>query len=182
MNISMGTESIFVGTRPAGGPGSRLRDGIITCLIAPKRMRYSKSQNASIGHLNLTLGTRNIIWIFFFHFSFVSSASWLVLRGVMSTTHQAVITLSRIVFSCDGWLRCAVPISRIRIIHLHKFFFISWAGSRTRDDLLKFLFCHYHFLHSLLVSLFVRQAPLHKHRVFSPCRWFLSPQCLKTKH
>ena len=36
MNISMGTESIFVGTRPAGGPGSRLRDGIITCLIAPK--------------------------------------------------------------------------------------------------------------------------------------------------
>ena len=36
MNISVGTESIFVGTRPAGGPGSRLHDGIITCLIAPK--------------------------------------------------------------------------------------------------------------------------------------------------
>ena len=36
MNISVGTESIFVGTRPAGGPGSRLPDGIITCLIAPK--------------------------------------------------------------------------------------------------------------------------------------------------
>ena len=36
MNISVGTESIFVGTRPAGGPGSRLRDGIIMCLIAPK--------------------------------------------------------------------------------------------------------------------------------------------------
>ena len=36
MNIPMGTESIFVGTRPAGGPGSRLCDSIITCLIAPK--------------------------------------------------------------------------------------------------------------------------------------------------
>ena len=36
MNISVGTESIFVGTRPAGGPGSRLCDGIIMCLIAPK--------------------------------------------------------------------------------------------------------------------------------------------------
>ena len=82
MNISMGTESIFVRTRPAGGPGSRLCDGIIMCLIAP---RYSKSQNASIGHLNLTLGARNVIWTFFFHFSFVSSASWLVLRGVMSS-------------------------------------------------------------------------------------------------
>ena len=52
----------------------------------------------------------------------------------MSTMHQAVITLSRIVFSCDGWLRWAVPISRIRRIHLHEFFFISWAGSHTRDD------------------------------------------------
>ena len=134
MNISVGTELIFVGTRPAGGPGSRLCDSIITCLIAPKWMRYSKSQNASIGHLNLTLGTRNIIWIFLFHFSFVSSASWLVLEGVMSTMHQVVITLSRIVFSCDGWLRRAVPISCIRIIHLHGFFFISWAGSHMRDD------------------------------------------------
>ena len=36
MNISVGTESIFVGTRPAGVPGSRLRDGIIICFIAPK--------------------------------------------------------------------------------------------------------------------------------------------------
>ena len=36
MNISVGTESIFVRTRPAGGPGSRLHDSIITCLIAPK--------------------------------------------------------------------------------------------------------------------------------------------------
>ena len=36
MNISVGTESIFVGTRPAGGPGSRLHDSTITCLIAPK--------------------------------------------------------------------------------------------------------------------------------------------------
>ena len=52
----------------------------------------------------------------------------------MSTTHQAVITLSRIVFLCNGWLRHAVPISCIRIIHLREFFFISWAGSRTRDD------------------------------------------------
>ena len=52
----------------------------------------------------------------------------------MSARRQAVITLSRIVFSCDGWLRCAVLISRIRIIHLHAFFFIRWASSRTRDD------------------------------------------------
>ena len=36
MNISVGTESIFVGIRPAGGPGSRLGDGIIMCLIAAK--------------------------------------------------------------------------------------------------------------------------------------------------
>ena len=52
----------------------------------------------------------------------------------MSARCQVVITLSRIVFSCDGWLRQAVPISHIRIIHLHEFFFISWAGSCTRDD------------------------------------------------
>ena len=52
----------------------------------------------------------------------------------MSTTHQAVITLSRIVFLCDGWLRHAIPISRIRIIHLRECFFISWAGSRAKDD------------------------------------------------
>ena len=97
-------------------------------------MRYSKSRNASTGHLNLTLGARNVIWAFLFHFSFISSASWLILEGVMSTMHQAVITLSRIVFSCDGWLRHAVLISRIRIIHLCEFFFISWAGSRAKDD------------------------------------------------
>ena len=97
-------------------------------------MRYSKSRNAGTGRLNLTLGARNVIWAFLFRFSFVSSASWLILEGVMSTTHQAVITLSRIVFSCNGWLRCAVPISRIRIIHLCEFFFISWAGSRAKDD------------------------------------------------
>ena len=90
-------------------------------------MRYSKSRNAGTGCLNLTLGARNVIWIFLFHFSFVSSASWLVLGGVMSTTHQVVITLSRIVFSCDGWLQQAVPISHIRIILLHEFFFISWV-------------------------------------------------------
>ena len=52
----------------------------------------------------------------------------------MSTTHQVVITLSRIVFSCNGWLRHAILISRIRIIHLHEFFFISWAGSHVKDD------------------------------------------------
>ena len=52
----------------------------------------------------------------------------------MSARRQAVITLSRIVFSCDGWLRRAVLISCIRIIHLHEFFFISWAGSCAKDD------------------------------------------------
>ena len=52
----------------------------------------------------------------------------------MSARRQAAITLSRIVFSCDGWLRCAILISRIRIIHLQEFFFISWAGSRAKDD------------------------------------------------
>src|SRR5579863_5805223 len=97
-------------------------------------MRYSKSRNAGTGRLNLTLGTRNVIWIFLFHFSFVSSASWLVLGGVMSARRQAAIALSRIVFSCDGWLRCAIPISRIRIIHLQEFFFISLAGSHVKND------------------------------------------------
>ena len=118
MNISVGTESIFVGTRPAGGPGSRLRDGIITCLIASRMDEIFKKS----------------IWIFLFHFSFVSSASWLVLGGVMSARRQAAIALSRIVFSCDGWLQQAIPISHIRIIHLHEFFFISWAGSCAKDD------------------------------------------------
>ena len=134
MNISMGTESIFIGTRPAGGPGSRLHDSIITCLIAPKTDEIFKKLECQHWVLNLTQGTRNIIWAFLFHFSFVSSASWLVLGGVMSARCQAAITLSRIDFSCDGWLRRAVLISCIRIIHLHEFFFISWAGSCTRDD------------------------------------------------
>ena len=97
-------------------------------------MRYSKSRNAGIGCLNLTLGARNIIWLVLFHFSFISSTSWLVLEGVMSARRQAAITLSRIAFSCDGWLWCAVLISCIRIIHLHEFFFISWAGSCVKDD------------------------------------------------
>ena len=52
----------------------------------------------------------------------------------MSARRQAAIALSRIVFWCDGRLRRAVLISHIRIIHLHKFFFISWAGSRAKDD------------------------------------------------
>ena len=52
----------------------------------------------------------------------------------MSSRCQAVITLLRIVFSCDGWLRRAVLISRIRIIRLHGFFFISWASSHAKDD------------------------------------------------
>ena len=68
-------------------------------------MRYSKSRNASIGRINLTLGARNVIWIFLFHFSFVSSASWLVLEGVMSARRQAVITLSMIVISLGTLLR-----------------------------------------------------------------------------
>ena len=52
----------------------------------------------------------------------------------MSVRRQAVIALLRIVFSCDGWLRCTILISHIRIIHLHGFFFVSWAGSHMRDD------------------------------------------------
>ena len=52
----------------------------------------------------------------------------------MSARRQAAITLLRIVFSCDGWLRHAVLISRIRIIYLHEIFFISWAGSHVKDD------------------------------------------------
>ena len=52
----------------------------------------------------------------------------------MSARCQAAIALSRIVFSCDGWLRHAVLISHIRIIHLCEFFFISWAGSCAKDD------------------------------------------------
>ena len=52
----------------------------------------------------------------------------------MSSRHQAAIALLRIVFLCDGWLRCAVLISHIRIICLHGFFSISWASSRAKDD------------------------------------------------
>ena len=62
----------------------------------------------------------------------------------MSARRQAVITLSRIVFSCDGWLRHAILISPIRIIHLHEFFFISWAGSHAKDD------CYVGHTHHLL--------------------------------
>ena len=97
-------------------------------------MRYSKSRNAGIGHLNLTLGARNVIWAFLFHFSFIASDSWLILGGVMSARCQAAIALLRIVFLCNGWLQRAVLISCIRIIRLHGFFFISWASSHVKDD------------------------------------------------
>ena len=36
MDISVGTELIFVRTRPSGRPDSRLHDGIIMCWIAPE--------------------------------------------------------------------------------------------------------------------------------------------------
>ena len=52
----------------------------------------------------------------------------------MSSRRQAAIALLRIVFLCDGWLRCVVLISRIRIIRLHGFFFVSWASSCVKDD------------------------------------------------
>ena len=52
----------------------------------------------------------------------------------MSTRHQAAIALLSIVFSCNGWLQCAVLISHIRIICLHGFFFVSWASSHVKDD------------------------------------------------
>ena len=52
----------------------------------------------------------------------------------MSARRQAVITLSRIVILCDGWLQCAILISHIRIIRLHGFFFVSWASSCVKDD------------------------------------------------
>ena len=78
-------------------------------------MRYSNSQNANIRGLNLTLGTGNIIWAFLFHFSFISSASWLILMGVMSTRHQGVIAFLRIV------------------IFFWEFFFFQ-ADSHMRDD------------------------------------------------
>ena len=52
----------------------------------------------------------------------------------MSARRQAAIALLMIVFLCDGWLRRAIPISHIRIILLHEFFFISWAGSHVKDD------------------------------------------------
>ena len=68
----------------------------------------------------------------------------------MSASHQAAIALSRIVFLCDGWLRCVVPISRIRIIHLREFFFISWAGSRAKDDC--YVGCTHHSLQDNLES------------------------------
>ena len=62
----------------------------------------------------------------------------------MSARRQAAIALLRIVFSCNGWLRRAVLISCIRIIHPHEFFFISWAGSRMRDDC--YVGCTHHSL------------------------------------
>ena len=52
----------------------------------------------------------------------------------MSSRRQVVIALLRIVFLCNGWLRHAVLISRIRITRLHGFFFISWASSHVKDD------------------------------------------------
>ena len=82
----------------------------------------------------MTMGARNVIWAFIFHFFFISSASWLVLGGVMSARCQAAIALLRIVFLCNGWLQRAVLISCIRIIRLHGFFFISWASSHVKDD------------------------------------------------
>ena len=90
--------------------------------------------HAGYPHPCYSLGTRNVIWTFLFHFSFVSSASWLVLGGGMSIRHQAVIALLRIVFLCDGWLQRAVLISHIRIILLHGLFFVSWASSHAKDD------------------------------------------------
>ena len=59
----------------------------------------------------------------------------------MSVRRQAAIALLRIVFSCDGWLQHAVLISHIRIICLHGFFFVSWAGSCVKDD------CYMGFTH-----------------------------------
>ena len=73
-------------------------------------MRYSKDQNAGIGRLDLTLGARNVIWTFLFRFSFVSSASCLILGGVMSTRCQAVITLPRMGISL-GIVLCLSGIS-----------------------------------------------------------------------
>ena len=75
MNISVGTESIFVGTRPAGGPGSRLHDSIIMCSIAPKTDEIFKKSECRHWAPKFDTGARNVIWIFLFHFSFVSSAS-----------------------------------------------------------------------------------------------------------
>ena len=69
----------------------------------------------------------------------------------MSARRQAAIALLRIVFLCDGWLRCAVLISHIRIIHLREFFFISWAGSRMRDDC--YVGCTHHLLQDKLESI-----------------------------
>ena len=62
----------------------------------------------------------------------------------MSARRQAAITLSMIVFLCDGWLQRAILISHIRIIHLHEFFFISWAGSCMKHD------CYMGHTHHLL--------------------------------
>ena len=143
-------------------------------------MRYSKSRNAGTGRLNLTLGARNVIWAFLFHFSFVSSGSWLVLGGVMSTRCQAVITLSRIVFLCDGWLWHAILISRIRIIHPHGFFFVSWASSCAKDDC--YVGCTHHSLQanfeSTVHSMFtvpnvfgVWQCAQHQKRERNTCKW-----------
>ena len=68
----------------------------------------------------------------------------------MSARRQAAIALSRIVFLCDRWLRHAIPISCIRIICLHGFFFI-WMGSHMRDDC--YVGCTHHLLQDNLESM-----------------------------
>ena len=69
-------------------------------------MRYSKIWNAGIGCLILTLGARNVIWAFLFHFSFISSASWLVLRGVMFARSR--INLNQYYVPCSLYQMCLV--------------------------------------------------------------------------
>ena len=98
-------------------------------------MGYSKNWNASIGCLNLTLGARNVIWTFLFHFSFISSASWLILGGVMSARHQAAIALLRIVNSSSSghimYLHCTVIYDQLGLT-IGLSLWASWSQARLQ--------------------------------------------------
>ena len=99
----MGNEQIFVGTRWAGRAGSRLHDSIVMCLIAPEMVELFKKSECWHWAPIFDIWVLRCILGFSLPF-LISPASWLILRGVMTSRCQAVIILLRIVSLCDRWL------------------------------------------------------------------------------